>query len=213
MTLPIRTAVFCGDAWHPEEIIREGLRPLASAGFAFDWRTDRATWAAPFTDCPVAILAKGNTNSPADRSAWMTPEIERAFLEHTQRGGGVLMVHGGTAGYRDNAMLRQLTGGAFLQHPPPCAVTVEPVAGTHPIIAGVQSFAVTDEHYVMALDDPKAEVFLHTRSEHGVQPAGWTRQEGRGRVCALTPGHTREVWLHDSFQLLLRNSLRWIAEN
>jgi type 1 glutamine amidotransferase len=68
---------------------------------------------------------------------------------------------------------------------------------------------VKDEHYFMALDDTKADVFVATVSEHGEQPGGWRRKEGRGRVAVLTPGHNLEVWLHSSFQVLLRNCLRW----
>ena len=52
-------------------------------------------------------------------------------------------------------------------------------------------------------------LFLHTTSEHGRQPAGWTRTEGKGRVCVLTPGHNLAIWHHPSYQAILRNSLKW----
>jgi type 1 glutamine amidotransferase len=64
----------------------------------------------------------------------------------------------------------------------------------------------------MVLDDGEADVFMTTTSEHGTQPGGWTRLEGEGRVCVLTPGHNVEVWLHPSFQALLRNALNWCAK-
>ena len=47
---------------------------------------------------------------------------------------------------------------------------------------------------------------------YGTQPGGWTRTEGAGQVCMLTPGHNAEVWLHPSYQVLLGNALRWCAE-
>jgi uncharacterized protein len=72
-------------------------------------------------------------------------------------------------------------------------------------------FALKDEHYHMAFDASDADLFLISRSEHGMQPAGWTRTEGRGRVCVLTPGHNLEVWLHPSYQTLLQSALRWCA--
>jgi len=62
---------------------------------------------------------------------------------------------------------------------------------------------------MMALDDAEADVFLTTSSEHGDQPGGWTRTEGVGRVCVLTPGHNLEVWLAPPFQRLLERALRW----
>jgi type 1 glutamine amidotransferase len=90
-------------------------------------------------------------------------------------------------------------------------VTIEPRSG-HPLTKEVAAFTVRDEHYFMAMNDVAVDVFLHSRSEHGVQPAGWTRSEGEGRVCVLTPGHNLEVWLHPSFQKLLLNALRWSAK-
>jgi type 1 glutamine amidotransferase len=64
----------------------------------------------------------------------------------------------------------------------------------------------------MSLNDAQADVFLRSHSKHGVQPAGWTRIEGEGRVCVLTPGHNLEVWRHPEFQKLLLNALRWAAK-
>ena len=107
--------------------------------------------------------------------------------------------------------MRGVAGGAFLSHPEQCVVTVEPKPG-HPLTRGVNSFSEKDEHYVMALDATDVDVFLHSRSNHGVQPAGWTRTEGDGRVCALTPGHSVEVRSHPDFQQLLTNTMKWLAK-
>ena len=77
---------------------------------------------------------------------------------------------------------------------------------------GVEIFTVHDEHYFMSPLSADAEVFLQSQSAHGLQPAGWTRSEGAGRVCVLTPGHNLEVWLHPEFQKLLLNACRWTAK-
>ncbi len=79
----------------------------------------------------------------------------------------------------------------------------------HPLTMGITPFTLKDEHYFIAMDDPQADVFMTTHSEHGEQPAGWRRMEGAGRVAVLTPGHNLEVWLHPSYQALLLNALRW----
>jgi type 1 glutamine amidotransferase len=107
--------------------------------------------------------------------------------------------------------MHRLIGGTFLHHPPQCPVTVEPKRRS-PLTKGVMPFTVQDEHYFAKLDDARAKVFLHSRSEHGVQPAGWTRIEGKGRVCVLTPGHNLKVWLHPMFQTLLLNAMCWAAK-
>ena len=60
----------------------------------------------------------------------------------------------------------------------------------------------------MVCDD--ADVFLTSRSEKGgVQSAGYTRLIGDGRLCALTPGHTLDVWENEAFIRLLTNAMEW----
>ena len=81
----------------------------------------------------------------------------------------------------------------------------------HPLASGSAPFTLLDEHYMMELDDEDVERFVTTHSEHAAQPGGWTRREGLGRVCVLTPGHNLAVWMHPSYQVLLRNALHWCA--
>jgi type 1 glutamine amidotransferase len=64
----------------------------------------------------------------------------------------------------------------------------------------------------MEMTGEPVDCFLQTTSDHGSQPGGWTRSEGAGRVCVLTPGHNVEVWLTPGFQALLRNGLQWCAK-
>ena len=203
--------VLCDDRWHPARTPRAGLAHLEAAGHHLEWVEDARDWSAEMMDAfPLVILTKSNNVLAADETPWMTPEVEQAFVGCVERGGGLLAIHSGTAGYAETPVLRALLGGVFVEHPPQCPVTVEPLAG-HALTSGVEPFNLQDEHYVMALDDARAEVFLTTRSEHGEQPGGWTRSQGRGRVCVLTPGHNLPVWQHPSFQALLNNALHWCA--
>ncbi len=203
----MKVLVFCDDPYHPAQVVRAGLALLE--GYAFDVIEDAALWAAErMASYPAVIVAKSNHTSSTNHAPWMTEAVQEAFRDYARQGCGLLFVHSGTAGYLDLPIIRGVIGGAFIRHPPRCPVTVEPKEG-HPLAAGVAPFTVEDEHYEMALDDPAADVFLTTRSEHGIQPGGWARREGRGRIGVLTPGHTAEVWGHPSFQALLRNVLTW----
>jgi len=208
----MKTLVFCGDQWHPARVPREGLGALEGTEFTFDWVADAGDWSpeqlAPY---PLVILAKSNEVSETDHTPWMTEAIEAALADHVRRGNGLFAIHSGTAGYDQTPVLRALLGGVFADHPEQCPVTVTPHAG-HPLCAGCEPFTLTDEHYFMALDDLQAEVFVTTRSVHGEQPGAWRRTEGSGRVVVLTPGHSLEIWLHPSFQALLRNGLRWCGK-
>jgi type 1 glutamine amidotransferase len=205
----MRTLVLCDDYWHPARTPRAGLGALQASGFEFDWIEHAGEWSAErMAEYPLVLLTKANNISAADQQPWVTQAVEQAFLEHVRKGNGLLAIHSGTAGYLEAPILRSLLGGVFVSHPPQCMVTIEPHA-SHQLTTGSASFTIKDEHYHMALDDPQADVFLTTASEHGTQPGGWTRREGAGRVAVLTPGHNVEVWLHPDYQALIGNALRW----
>lgn len=206
----MRALVICDDYYHPGRVPREGLGALGSTGFEFDFLDDAREWSAErMAEYPLVVMAKSDDISRAVREKWVTPDVEQAFRDYVRAGRGILFVHSGTV-YKDYPTLRGVVGGAFVGHPPQCPVAVEPKVG-HPLAVGVEPFTVNDEHYQMVLDDRDADVFLTTTSEHGTQPGGWTRGEGAGRVAVLSPGHNVEVWLHPSFQALLRNVLSWCS--
>jgi uncharacterized protein len=205
----MRILVLCDDYWHPAEVAREGLAKLADDGLAFDVIEDAGAFQPEMlADYPAVMLVKSDNTTAEDKTSWATDAVQGAFVAYVEGGGGLLVVHSGTASLRNLPALRALVGGAFTHHPPRCPVTVEPAEG-HPLTADVEAFTAEDEHYMMELDAEDADVFLTSISEHGSQPAGWTRRQGAGRVCVLTPGHTVEVWVHPSFQTLLRNALAW----
>jgi uncharacterized protein len=204
--------------------MRGGIAALGTAEFIFDVIEDGREWSSErMGQYPLVLLAKCNQITAVDLAPWITPDVEAAFVDYVRAGGGLLVVHSGTV-VAESPTLQKLIGGHFVRHPPKCDVTVTP-QGEHPIVANVEPFTVYDEHYFMetsissfsdhkgseneGIGDPEADYFLMTTSEHGVQPGGWWREEGAGRVCVLTPGHQPEVWVHPEFQTLLSNALHW----
>jgi type 1 glutamine amidotransferase len=209
----MRILVFCDDPYHPAANIRAALAPFAQyEGFQLDWLEDGRDWDPRQLDSyEVALLTKSNNLSHADAAPWLIGDVTRCFADFVSRGGGLLAVHSGIASYKDVPAVRAVLGGVFLSHPPVCDVLLQ-AAANHPIAAGVPPlFRIVDEHYHVALDDTSADVFLTSESSHGAQPAGWSRVEGKGRVCVLTPGHFPSVWLNPAYQQLLVNALRWVA--
>jgi type 1 glutamine amidotransferase len=208
----MKTLVLCDDFWHPARIPREGLGALKGSEFTFDWIENARDWLPEqMMRYPLVILTKSNNVSATDQTGWMTDTVQAGFADYVRNGNGLLAIHSGTAEYDQMPVLRALLGGVFTHHPEQCPVTVEPHRG-HPLSIGSETFTLKDEHYFMALDDPGAEVFVTTRSEHGEQPGAWRRTDGAGRVTVLTPGHNVEVWLHPAFQALLLNALRWCGK-
>ena len=205
----MRTLVLCDDSAHPAALTRDGLTGLGDCGYEFEWLENPDDWSAErMANYPLVIFSKANNRSRGESAPWATEEIGAAFVDYVRRGNSILFLHSGTALYTNAPSLCTLMGGVFVRHPAQCPVTVEPVAD-HPLTAGSTPFTLKDEHYQMAMNDPNVDLFLHTTSEHGTQPAGWTRQEGNGRVCVMTPGHNLEIWHHPAYQALLRNTLAW----
>jgi len=204
--------VFCDDLYHPAATVQTGLAPLAATGpFKFDWVENAVGWdPQQLARYDAVLLAKSNVCSSSDRTPWLAGPTEHALSDFVRAGGGLVAVHSGIASYKDWPAMRAVLGGVFEKHPPPGQLTVEPVAG-HLLTTGLHgAFTIYDEHYQIVMDDPAADVFLRVCSEHGVQPAGWTRHVEAGRVVVLTPGHFPEVWLHRAMQRLLVNALEGV---
>ena len=207
----MRTLVLCDDTAHPAALTRDGLSALGDCGYEFDWQEDLSTWSAEGIDrYRLVIFSKANNRSHLDSAPWVTEKGAAAFVDYVSQGKGMLFLHSGTALYGNAPSLCRLMGGVFVGHPAQCPVTVEPHDG-HPLTAGSATFTAKDEHYQMEMNDPDVDHFLNTMSEHGSQPGGWTRTEGKGRVCVLTPGHNLEIWHHPSYQAILLNCLAWCA--
>lgn len=207
----LHVLVLCADRWHPAATPRAGLAALAPAGVVCDWIEDGRAWSREqLRRADVVLLTKANQRSADDPAPWMTGQLAAELIDYVQGGRGLLVIHAGLAGYEALPALRRLIGGVFVQHPPPCAVRCVPQHG-HAIPATCTAFTVHDEHYIVALDDPAAQIIAVTHSQHGEQPGGWVRSAGSGRVCALTPGHEPAVWQHPAYQCLIRRALWWCA--
>jgi type 1 glutamine amidotransferase len=208
--MSVRVLVLCGDQWHPAADVRLGFNALSDARFDFDYAVDCGQGAvALLREYSVVIVVKVNHRSASDQSPWLTVTTQSAVRDFVSHGGGLFLIHGGTC-YKDLPEMCGVAGGAFLKHPDECPVTVEPMSG-HQMTAGVNRFTERDEQYFVELNAADAKVFLFSRSQHGMQPAGWTRTVGNGRVCVLTSGHNRAVWMHPEFEKLLRNGLIWLS--
>lgn len=204
--------VICGDRYHPADVVMQGLNAIDTGGIPWEFVLDTVSWPREqIQRYGVVVLSKGNAKSPTDYEAWLTPEVQQDFVDFVERGGGLLLIHSGTVGYKNEPILRNLVGGGFASHPAPCPVQVDftdtdALPGLHP-----QSFTVHDEHYIMEMYHDDMKVFATSTSPHSTQPAGWTREQGKGRVCVLTPGHFAEVWLQPDYQHTIERAFRWCA--
>jgi uncharacterized protein len=125
-------------------------------------------------------------------------------------GGGLLILHNALALYPADGPYLELAGGRYTGHGPLERFRVEVADPDHPVTRGVEDFSVADEQHAPDYDRGKVHLLLRSRSDEGkVAAAGWAGEPGRGRLCYLANGHTREALLHLMDQRLLRNAVRW----
>ncbi len=208
--------VLCDDLWHPAEVIEKGLASWCDSPYGFDIVKAAKDILTParLARYRLVVCCKSNNVIASNTAPWFEPGVTEVgpeeFKAYIEAGGGFLAVHSGLAYTEDRCPdYVQLVGAAFRGHPPRCEVRLQ-ARTVHPILDGVPDFCVRDEHYRMEMIAADAEVFLESRSENGgTQPAGYTRTLGKGRLCALTPGHTLDVWENEHFRRLFSNAAAW----
>ena len=211
--------VLIGDQPHEPGHIEEGLRPVFdSIGVVPHFTVDvKALSAENLARVRLLVILRDGLQRPnsdhRDDFIWMTPEQEQAVSAFVERGGGFLNLHNAMGLYPPRGPYLDLVGGRYTGHGPLERFRVEVVNADHPITRGAAGFFVADEQHTPIYDEGRVHLLLRSRSDDGkvVAAAGWVREPGRGRLCHLAPGHTREALLHPEYQRILRNAVRWCA--
>lgn len=205
-----KVRLLLGGAYHDFEGFAAAVRPLFEAdGYAVETTYDLTALERLATEeIDLVLMYTCFSADAADK----TPNVTQteALFDWVQAGGGLLAVHGATVIPEDNGTLRGLVGGAFISHPPQFAFSVTPMAQTHPIIRDVAAFTVEDELYLHRYrKDVRVQMIAVDRGV--AHPLVWTREEGRGRVAYVAPGHGPAVWEHPGYRQLLRQAAAWLV--
>ena len=211
-----RALVLIGDRFHDPAHLEAGLRlAFDKAGVAADFTVDvRALSAENLKGIRLLVILRDGMLWPEGPDkpyvVWMTPEQERAVVDFVQSGGALLALHNATGLYPAGGPYLKVLGGTYNGHGPLERFRVRVTDPRHPITRGITEYEVADEQHTPIPDLTKVHIFLESRSDDGVvAPAGWAYEAGRGRVCYLANGHTREALLQPSYQLLLKNAIHW----
>jgi hypothetical protein len=208
--------VLIGDQPHEPGHIEAGLRPVFAATdvvphFAFDVR---ALSAENLARVQLLVILRDGLQRPQTAGqpdyVWMTPAQEKAVVDFVHRGGGFLNLHNSMGLYPEDGPYLRLVGGRYIGHGPLERFRVEVVDRDHPVTRGVQDFSVADEQHTPPIDADKVHLLLRNRSDDGqTAAAGWVYEPGKGRLCHLANGHTRESLAHPMYQRLMRNAVVW----
>ena len=162
-------------------------------------------------------------------ACWTMGQIEGKYSQNVAKavgaGVGLAGCHGGMCdSFRNDTQWQFITGGQWVSHPGGDGIdyTVNIMAPSNPIVAGISDFPVKSEHYYMHID-PAIEVLASTRfplvsyyhiSNKPVDmPVVWTKMWGNGRVFYTSLGHHDDVFDNSpEAQEIMKRGMLWAAE-
>jgi len=215
-----KTAFFLvGDYWHH----RDTIEPLQ------DILCPKEEWEVIFTEKPEDLLEINSApdliisfKDPIENDQIPTPIwcdekwTECLFNSIYENGTGVLLAHAAITDLdEEHPIVKDLIQSVFVGHPKACRVSFMPIKD-HIILKGIDvfTFPENDEHYMMNMVGPtNVEIIAKTVSEHDSQPGMWVREIGGGRVCCVTPGHTTQNLMCDSYIRVLKNAIKWCVRD
>lgn len=138
----------------------------------------------------------------------ITPEQEKALLDFVAGGKAFLPIHAASFCFQNSPAYIALVGAQFQRHGTG-EFTAEIVKPDHPVMKGLEPFAVWDETYVHTKHNHDRTVLMERVDSAGREPWTWVRTHGKGRVFYTAYGHDERVWSHPGFHRLMRNAVLW----
>lgn len=149
--------------------------------------------------------------------------LEADLLEFVRKGGGLVLLHGGTTMQNNSPAFSEMTGGSFDFHPPQQPVTVMVAEPDHSISRafGNKGFTHTDEPYFFknAYADKNFRPLLYMdagRLTGLEQPVAdpiryisWIKRFGKGRVFVCAPSHNAQSFENPEFLQFLLNGIQY----
>jgi predicted dehydrogenase len=143
----------------------------------------------------------------------ITPEQERGITGFVRGGGGLLAVHGATAGLGKYDAYIEMVGTEFTGHDPLAPFEVETDIEAGDILPRLNPrFHVVDECYNWKVrTDAPLRVFQHGTWRLERKPLGYVRDYGAGKVFYTALGHDHRTFQHPDFQDQLFKGLRYVT--
>jgi hypothetical protein len=149
------------------------------------------------------------------------PEAQRKILQQfVESGKGLVVMHHAIVDFPNwEWWWKEVVGGKYLLQPMDgkkstykhdVTFDVKKTA-EHPVTRGVTDFQIIDETYKDMWISPNVKVLLTTKEPTSDGPVAWISPYAKARVVYLQLGHDRHAHGNPSFQLLVRNAIRWAA--
>jgi type 1 glutamine amidotransferase len=154
-------------------------------------------------------------------------ELEANLVKFVQKGGGLLVLHGGNTTLNNSMDFSRLIGGSFDYHPPQQAFQVRLEDPKHPLVQAFpkEGFNHVDEPYFYKnayaeldfkplLYFNNAEIKNQRKGQElteGKTYVAWIRAEGKGKVMYASPSHNAQSFENPDLLQFYLDGLQYVA--
>ena len=153
-----------------------------------------------------------DTTEKVSRTDYSYDELLENIMDNVKnRGMGFMALHC-TIAHSGKQSFCDFMGIKPMMHGPVQTVRCHNFNRNHSISKGIPDFDLAlDENFGVELINPKAvslyESTGHDDKRHDV--AGWSMEQGKGRIVGLAGGHTYTSWRHPEYMKLYRRGAYW----
>lgn len=133
-------------------------------------------------------------------------ELEANLIKYVEKGGGLLVAHGGIVMQNNSMPFSEMVGGSFDYHPKQQEIILELAEPDHPLTKAFEgkSFIHVDEPYLFnkAYFDKNFRPLLYMNTdklegkkeaiEENIRYVSWIKKHGKGRVFYVSPSHNAQ---------------------
>lgn len=154
-------------------------------------------------------------------------ELEANLRKFVEKGGGLLVLHGGNTILNNSMDFSRLLGGSFDYHPPQQAFQVRLEDSNHPLVKAFpkEGFNHVDEPYFYKnaykemnfkplLYFNNAEIKNQRKGQElteGKTYVAWIRAEGKGKVMYASPSHNAQSFENPQLLQFFLDGLQYVA--
>ncbi|NWQ43642.1 ThuA domain-containing protein [Bacillus sp. EB106-08-02-XG196] len=211
----IKFAAVLGDYYHQSEWAKQSLETALNCNkedLQIEYCSPEQLKEVLEKKPDAVIHFKENRVNPAEENIekWMTEDIALEITKYVQNGGGWLAWHSGLASFPVDGSYIKMLKGHFLYHPEKHQMVHYYSSEGNSVLPIPTSFELIDEHYFVHCDTENTNIFLLSESIDGQAPAGWSHSFGFGRVCCVTPAHTKEGLMNHELLKIIKSCVNWL---
>ncbi|OOG72378.1 ThuA domain-containing protein [Algoriphagus sp. A40] len=170
---------------------------------------------------------KENTAVDSATSMKKALELEANLLRYVEKGGGLLVVHGGVTTLNNSWDFSRLLGASFDYHPKQQPIQVRLEDPKHPLVQAfpAEGFNHVDEPYFYKnayaeLDFKPLLYFNNSEIEsqrkgqeltEGKTYVAWIRPEGKGKVMYISPSHNAQSFENPDLLQFYLDGMQYVA--